>query len=89
VPGAHSYLLRWHDQEAGPGAARKGTLKRERAGAVPLLSVGHFLFQAPSPSIFGSTVGSPVFRKNLGGSILAQMVAPVVAQHKKGLADNS
>ena len=78
--GAHSYLLGWHDQKAGPGAARNGTLKRERAGAMPLLSVGHFLFQASSPRIFGSPVGSPVFRKNLGGSILAQMVAPMVAQ---------
>jgi hypothetical protein len=54
-------------RQAGSGReAGVGTLKRERAGAMPLLSVGHFLFQAPSSRIFGSPMGSPVFMKNLG-----------------------
>jgi hypothetical protein len=51
---------------AFPFTARVGALKRERAGAMPLLSFGHFLFQAPRSRIFGSPVGSPVFRRNLG-----------------------
>jgi hypothetical protein len=82
VPGAHSYLPGRHDQKAGPGEG----VKRERAGAMPLLSFGHFLFQAPSPRIFCTLVVSPVFRKNLGGSILAQMLAPVVARNKNGVS---
>jgi len=48
-----------------------------------------FSIPGSQPRILGSPVGSPVFRKNLGGSILARMVAPVVAQHKKGLACSS
>jgi hypothetical protein len=42
-------------RKRGQGRAVKGL----RSGGIPLLSSCPFLFQAPSPRIFGSPVGSP------------------------------
>ena len=80
IPSFRGGMIR----ERGQGRA----VKRVRAGGYLFYLSVLFYFRLPVPASW-YPAGSPVLRKNLGGGILAQMVAPVVAHHKNRVSHNS